>query len=467
MDFDITRSLRDAIGADGVRAGDGIEPKHFGDWAVTVPPESRPAVVVYPRSTEEVASVLRTCNEHRIPVVPQGGLTGLAGGAAPVPGCVALSLIRMRAVEEVDAAGTTMTVQAGVPLQVIQEAADAAGLLFPMDIGSRGSCQIGGNVSTNAGGVRVLRYGMTRDLVLGVEAVLADGTVLSSLNKMQKNNTGYDLKQLFIGSEGTLGVITRVVLKLFPKPVSVSTAFCALPDYDSVLEFLKRTRTGLGATLSVFEVMWPEFYALYCKNFERRPLPEGGSSINVLIEAMGSDHERDEAHFTATIEAAMEAGIITDAAIAQSGRQAAEIWELRDSVAEFSRTFGPHAGFDVSIPVARIGKFVRECGAVLERRQPGVRVLWFGHMADSNLHINIAIDQGGAPKQDIEAIVYGCVRDYGGSVSAEHGIGLLKRAYLGYSRTPAELAVMRRLKAALDPNGILNPTKIFAMDLRT
>jgi FAD/FMN-containing dehydrogenase len=460
--FDIADALRDAIGADGVRLGDAIEPKHFGDWAIQVAPDTPPLAVTFPRSTEEVAAILRVCNAHGIPVVPQGGLTGLAGGATPVPGCVLLSLARMRAVEELDVSASTITVQSGVPLQVIQEAADKVGLMFPLDIGSRGSCMIGGNVSTNAGGVRVVRFGVTRDLVLGVEAVLADGTVLTSLNKMLKNNTGYDLKHLFIGSEGTLGVITRVVLRLFPKPASVATAFCALPDYDAVLEFLRRARTELGGGLSVFEVMWPEFYALYCKNFERRPLPEGGSGINVLIEAMGSDPERDEAQFSAVIERAMEAGVVTDATIAQSGRQAAEIWELRDSVAEFSRTFGPHVGYDVSIPVGQIARFVKDCGAVLERRHQGIRVLWFGHMADSNLHINIGQDDGQPTKKTLDEIVYGCVRDYGGSVSAEHGIGLLKRAYLPYSRTPAELEVMGRIKTALDPNGILNPTKIFA-----
>lgn len=453
--------LRARIGADNVREGAEIEPRHFGDWVVSVPEHERPSVVVYPRTTDDVAAVLRCCTEHRIPVVAQGGLTGLVGGAAPVAGCVAISMLRMRAIEEVDPASSTMTVQAGVPLQVIQEAADAAGLLFPLDIGSRGSCAIGGNVSTNAGGVRVLRYGMTRELVLGMEVVLPDGTVLTSLNKMQKNNTGYDLKHLFIGAEGTLGVVTRLVLRLFPKPTTVCTAFCALPDYDAVLAFLGRAREELGGTLSAFEVMWPEFYKIATSAFGRRGPIEAGDTLFVLIEAMGTDAERDDAQFASLIEHALEDGIVVDAAIAQNGRQVREIWDIRDSVAEFSRTFHPHVGFDVSIPVGRIGQFVRDCDAALHVRQPDVRTLWLGHMADSNLHICVKQEEGGPAKAEIDDIVYAVVRDYGGSVSAEHGIGLLKKRFLPYSRTPAELDVMRRIKSALDPAGIMNPGKIF------
>jgi FAD/FMN-containing dehydrogenase len=459
----IVDALRDAIGAGSVQAGADIEPKHLGDWVITVDPADGPAAVAFPRTTEDVAAVLRACDAHRVPVVPQGGLTGLVGAAVPVPGCVALSLSRMRAVEDIDVAASTITVQAGVPLQVIQEAADAAGLLYPMDIGSRGSCVIGGNVSTNAGGVRVLRYGMTRDLVLGLEAVLADGTVLSSLNKMQKNNTGYDLKQLFIGSEGTLGVVTRVVLRLFPKPSTVSTAFCVLPDYDSVVAFLTRARAGLGGTLSAFEVLWPAFYRIATEQFGRSgPLP-AGDGIYVLMEAMGTDRTGDEAQFSTVIEAALEDGLMHDAVIAQSGRQVQEIWDIRDSVAEFHRTFWPHVGFDISVPTGQIGRFVADCSAALERRHQGIRALWFGHIADSNLHICVKQDTDGPTKQEIDAIVYAAVRDYGGSISAEHGIGLLKKKYLPYSRSSAELDVMRRIKSVLDPNGILNPGKIFEL----
>lgn len=354
-----------------------------------------------------------------------------------------------------------MTVQAGVTMQAIQVAADAAGLLFPLDIGSRGSCVIGGNVSTNAGGVRVLRYGMTRDLVRGLEVVLADGTVLSMLNKMQKNNAGYDLKHLFIGAEGTLGVVTRVVLRLFPKPASVCTAFLELPDFAACLDLLGRARSELGGTLSAFEVLWPEFYG-YAQAGIGKPGPLPNTrAMNVLIEAMGTDQAADDIRFTALIERALEAGVVVDAVIAQSGRQTQEIWDVRDSVVEFARTFGPAAGFDVSVPIGRMQEFVDVSRARLDAIDAGVPAMWFGHIADSNMHLNISLRDGGPGKEAIDAVVYGVVRDFGGSVSAEHGIGLLKKAYLGYSRTPEEIAVMRGLKGLFDPKGILNAGKVY------
>ena len=459
--FDFADALRDAIGAAHIRTGDAIEPKQLGDWVVQCLPGEGPLAVAYPGSTEDVARLLRLCHAHAIPVVPQGGLTGLVGGGTPVAGCVALSLSRMRAIEEVDAAAGTMTVQAGVPLQLVQDAADAAGLLFPLDIGSRGSCLIGGNVSTNAGGNRVLRYGMTRELVLGIEVVLADGRVMTSLNKMLKNNAGYDLKHLFIGSEGTLGVITRLVLRLFPKPESVCTAFCALPDYPAVLELLRRARARLGGALSAFEVIWPEFYILATTEHGCRPPVPANSSVYVLMDSLGANQQQDSDGFTALIESALEDGILDDAALAQNTRESREMWSLRDSVAEFQRSFDPHVGFDVSVPIGAMQDFITDCKSHLAARDPETRALWFGHVADSNLHICVKQDPGGPSKKEIDRIVYDRVRAFGGSISAEHGIGLLKKPYLGYSRTPVELDVMRRVKAALDPAGILNPGKVF------
>lgn len=461
VDPSLQEALSAAIGADGVHAGADMQEKHFGDWVVKPPAEVRPVAVVFPRTTEEVSAILKLCHARGVPVVPQGGLTGLAGGGAPVAGCVAMSLSRMRAVEEVDAAAGTMTVQAGVPLQVVQEAADAAGFLFPLDIGSRGSCLIGGNVSTNAGGNRVLRYGMTRELVLGIEAVLADGTVITSLNKMLKNNAGYDLKHLFIGSEGTLGVVTRLVLRLFPRPASVCTAFVALPGYDAVLDLLARARKELGGTLAAFEVLWPEFYRLATTEHGCRPPVGSDHGIYVLMESMGTDQQRDTAAFQRLIEDALEAGSVEDAAMAQSGRESRDMWAIRDSVDQFSRTFDPHVGFDVSIPIGRMQEFVEDARAHLLVADPGVRVLWFGHIADSNLHVCVKQTPGSLSKKEVDAIVYARVRAFSGSVSAEHGIGSLKKPYLGYSRTEAEIEVMRKIKAALDPAGILNPGKVF------
>lgn len=453
-------ALRQALGADSVASGAGMEPKHFGDHVVSLSDAERPLAVVLPRGTEEVSAVLRLCHAHGVAVVPQGGLTGLAGGATPVAGCVALSLSRMRAIEEVDPAAATMTVQAGVPLQLVQEAADAAGMLFALDIGSRGSCLIGGNISTNAGGNRVLRYGMAREHVLGIEVVLADGTVMTSLNKMQKNNAGYDLKQLFIGSEGTLGVVTRLVLRLFPKPESVCTAVVALPDYTAVLTLLKRARAALGGTLAAFEVIWPEFYELVTTAHGcRAPVPRG-HGLYVLMESLGTQQERDAEQFQGLIEALLEEGVVEDAAIAQSLRESREMWELRDSVIQFRQSFHPNVGFDVSVPVARMQDFVTDCRAHLLAADPGVKALWFGHVADSNIHINVKPTAGALSKSEVFDIVYARVRAFGGSVSAEHGIGTLKKPYLGYSRSPVELEVMRRVKAALDPAGILNPGKV-------
>ncbi len=457
----LLEDLRAALGPDAILSGPDIAPRYLADWSVSAA-ENPPLAIALPRTTAEVAAILKLCTAHKTPVAPQGGLTGLAGGATPIAGGIALSLERMRAIEDIDPAAATLTVQAGAPLQSVQDAADAAGLLFPLDIGSRGSCAIGGNVSTNAGGNRVLRYGMTRDLVLGMEVVLADGTVLTSLNKMQKNNTGYDLKHLFIGAEGTLGVVTRLVLRLFPKPASACTALVACPSYAAVLDLLRRARAELGGALSAFEVMWPEFYTLATTEHAIRPPLPSGHALYVLMDSLGSDQARDTETFSAMIERALEDGIVEDAVIAQSHREGTEIWGLRDSVVQFQRTMNPQAGFDISLPIGRMQEFIDTCKSALLAANPALRAVWFGHIADSNLHICVKLEPGGPSKSAIDHIVYTQVRDYGGSISAEHGIGLLKRPYLSYTRTPEEIAVMRRIKAALDPDGILNPGKVFS-----
>jgi FAD/FMN-containing dehydrogenase len=461
MRTDVLTELRAQLGAAVVHGTDDFPDRHRGDVALASVADAKPIAVAYPRTTEEVSAILRICNDHAQPVVAQGGLTGLAGGATPHGDWVVISTERMREIEEVDTAAATMTVQAGVPLQRVQEAADEADLIFPLDLGARGSCAIGGNASTNAGGNRVLRYGMTRELILGVEAVLPDGTVISSLNKMLKNNTGYDLKHLFIGSEGTLGVITRLVLRLYPKPRSVATALCALESYEAVLALLRAAKASLGGTLSAFEVMWPDYYRVCTEGLGKRPPLPIGSAFYVLAEALGSDQAADQARFESFVSEMLDHGVIVDGVIAQSERESRALWEIRDASGELRRTIGPTIGFDVSLPIGEIDDFVQACAGRLKARWPEVKAVFFGHVGDSNIHVNVHVDESPQPREDVGKIVYEAVREWRGSISAEHGIGVLKKDYLAYSRSDAEIALMRRIKAALDPAGILNPGKIF------
>lgn len=317
----VVDALVRAVGKAQVSSGPAIEPRHLGDWMVSMT-SGAPLAVVKPRTTADVSAVMRVCFDSGTPVVPQGGLTGLAGGATPVAGAVVLSLERMSGVEDIDPAAATLTALAGTPLQAVQEAAAAAGFLFPLDLGARGSAQIGGNVATNAGGNRVIRYGMTRDLVLGLEAVLADGTVLTSLNKLIKNNAGIDTRQLFVGSEGILGIVTRVVLRLYPQPRTQCVALCALAGYDQVVAFLRHARESLGGTLSAFEMMWPDFYALVTQPGSGipEPLPPGAGAY-VLVEALGAHPSTDAAAFEHMLTTAFEGGVITDSVVAQSAAE--------------------------------------------------------------------------------------------------------------------------------------------------
>jgi len=335
-------------------------------------------------------------------------------------------------------------------------------LLYPLDLGGRGSCQTGGNLSTNAGGNRVLRFGMARDLVLGVEAVLADGTVIDGLRKMIKNNAGYDLRQLFIGTEGTLGIITAAVLKLFPKPRSQCTGLCAVNDYAAVVDLLLRARAGFGSQLTAFEVMWPDFYELATTALNRKPPLPHGSGIYVLIETMGTDPAADQKRFESVIGEALEAGVVHDAVIAQSQREATDLWTVRDSPGEWRQAgHWPQLSFDVSVPTGEIGELVAEVRAALDARWPDLFAIYFGHVADGNLHLSVRLSHDTSDVAAIEAVVYAAVARRRGSVSAEHGIGSLKKEFLHLSRSPQEIELMRTLKRAMDPNGILNPGKIF------
>jgi len=456
--------LNDLVGLLGpshVLTGAAIPERYCSDWFQVH--RAEPLAVVRPGTPTQVAQVLAICYQYKQPVTPQGGLTGLVAGASPASGDIALSLERLNGIEEIDTASATMTVLAGTPLQTVQEAAREAGLLLAVDLGARGSCQIGGNIATNAGGNRVIRYGMMREQVLGLEVALADGTLITSLNKMLKNNAGFDLKHLFIGSEGCLGVVTRTVLRLQPLPASCCTAWCALSDYSAVIAFLRHAQASLGGTLSAFEVMWPDFHELVTSRIQgiRSPLPVG-ESLQALLEVEGSDQQRDSNMFSAMLEHALEMGLLIDATIAQSLKEREGFWRLRDAVSEFPLMWSPYCGYDVSLPIGRIGEFVSELQAALCLHFPQCEHVHFGHIGDSNLHIGVHLDRswGSFPEDAIDDCVYTLLRSYGGSISAEHGIGLHKKAYLGHSRSQQEIALMRTIKQALDPNGLLNPGKV-------
>lgn len=453
------QALRQTLGAEAVLSGDAVPARYHTDWSGT--PPVAPLALVRPRSTEDVSAILRLCHQHRVPVVPQGGLTGLAGAAVPSADCVALSLERMPAIEAIDARSATMTVQAGATLQAVQEAAVDAGLAFGVDLGARGSCQIGGNVATNAGGNGVLQHGMMREQVLGLEVVLADGTVLPMLRPMLKNNTGYDLKQFFIGAEGTLGVITRVLLRLRPLPQAKATALVALPGFDQALAVLQRMQGRFGNSVAAFELMWDNFVQASVQWQQlQAPLAERHPLL-ALIDVDGKDEASLREAVEAALGDAMEAGEVVDAVIAQSQTQAKTLWKLREAPAELNTQMHPPVNFDVSLPQAEIGRFAAAIQAAFDARWPGHHTLFFGHVGDGNLHVSTDGATVGGACEAVEAELYRVVGAFHGSVSAEHGIGLHKKPFLALSRTPQELAAMRAIKAALDPLGLMNPGKVF------
>jgi len=459
----IIDDLRTMFDATTVLTGGDIDARYHTDMAgVAVAP---PLAVMRPRSTEDVSKFLKLCHQARLPVTTQGGMTGLVGATMPLPGEIVLSMERMTAIEEVDTGGGVVITQTGVPLQRLQERVGEDGFMFPLDLGARGSCTIGGNISTNAGGNRVIRYGMTRDLVLGLEAVLADGTVLRGVRKYIKNNTGIDLKQLFVGTEGTLGVVTRAALRIFPAPAEQQVALCALESFGRVRSLLDLARARLGGDLTAFEVMWNEYYRLTTKLVQgvAAPLPTS-HPFYVLLESSGSDAERIRDDLEEMLEHGLEQGIILDATIASSGAAAAAIWKIRDSSVELGRAIGPSGvGFDISLAIDRMEAFADTIQRELKTIDEDAYAIVFGHAGDGNLHVNARYPATADRSEDITKLVYGITGDFAGSISAEHGIGLLKRPYLKLSRTEEEIETMRTLKRALDPHHILNPGRIFTV----
>ncbi|MFM1989029.1 MAG: FAD/FMN-containing dehydrogenase [Pseudomonadota bacterium] len=428
--------------------------------------------VVQPTSTAEVATLVRWCAANRVPVVPQGGNTGLTGGSVPDDSgrAVVLSLARMNRIRRIDGLNNTITVEAGAVLQQVQQAARDAGRLFPLSLAAEGSCTIGGNLSTNAGGTAVLRYGNARELCLGVEVVTASGEVWDGLRGLRKDNTGYDLRDLFVGSEGTLGVITAATMKLFPLPAAQVTAFAAVASPHAALALLELAQSMLGPALTGFEMMSSFCLALVAKHFPdcTKPL-DGDSPCYVLLES--SDPESTEhatARFDALMERAIGDGLVSDAAIAQSIAQSRRFWALRENISEAQAAEGKNIKHDISVPISAIGEFVVATDALLARRFPGVRMVVFGHLGDGNLHYNVSppigMDEDAflAMQPAINETVHDAVAAARGSISAEHGIGVLRRDELLRYKSPVELGLMRAIKQALDPLGIMNPGKMLA-----
>jgi FAD/FMN-containing dehydrogenase len=427
--------------------------------------------VVRPATTEQVAAVVRACAAAGTPIVPQGGNTGLVVGGTPdASGTqVVMSLQRMHTVRAIDTANLTLTVEAGCVLQSVQEAAREAGFLFPLSLAAEGSCTIGGNLATNAGGTQVLRYGNARDLCLGLEVVTAQGEIWNGLSGLRKDNTGYDLRDLFIGSEGTLGIITAATLKLYPQPAATLTAWAAVPSMEAAVRLLEIARTRLGAGLTGFEVMGQFALSLVVKHFTTLRVPFADASpYGVLLEnAVQGDEQTAREGFESLLEIALEEGCATDAVIAENIAQARELWHVRESIPLAQAEEGLNIKHDISIPISRIPDYCAQTDARLAREIPGVRLVNFGHLGDGNLHYNVQAPEGGDARaflrdeeDRVNTLVYEQVRAFDGSISAEHGVGGLKVDTLPEYKSPVALGLMRAVKQALDPGNLLNPGRV-------
>ena len=427
----------------------------------------RTAMMLKPADTAEVAAILKLANETRTAIVPQGGNTGLVGGQIPFDGEIILSLTRLDKIREVDIESNTMTLEAGVVLQKAQDAAHAAGRLFPLSLGSEGSCTIGGNLSSNAGGTGALAYGIARELMVGVEVVLADGRVMNLLRKLKKDNTGYDLRHIFVGAEGTLGVITAAVVKLFPQPRAIETAFIGLPSPEAAVKLLNLAQSRIGGTVTGFELMIRDIISFALKHGHnvRDPL----STVHpwyVLMEVSSQQESGLRDNFEAFLAEAIEQGLVSDATIAASLDQTKAFWHMRHTLTEVQKPEGGSIKHDVSVPVAAVPQFLAEASAAVVQLIPGSRPVPFGHVGDGNMHFNVSQPVGAdkdaflARWKDVNAVVDKIVLKLGGSFSAEHGIGKLKRETLAKVKDPVALDLMRELKKTFDPNGILNPGKV-------
>ncbi|MCV2360875.1 FAD-binding oxidoreductase [Paucibacter sp. TC2R-5] len=461
------QALRGVLGEAGLLC-EGDLSNYEQDWRRRY--EGRALAVARPADTAQVAAVVKLCAAYGVGLVPQGGNTGLVGGSTPDASGeqLLLSLCRMKQVRAIDAANLTMTVDAGCVLQVVQDAAAEQGLLFPLSLASEGSCTIGGNLASNAGGTQVLRYGNARDLCLGLEVVTADGDIWNGLSGLRKDNTGYDLRHLFVGSEGTLGVITAATLKLYPRPKAQTTALAACDSLDAAVQLLVLAQSRAGASLSGFEVMNAVSLGLVKKHFPQLQQSLALSPWTVLLELSDTESEAHaSAMFESLLEAALQAGVISDAAVAASQAQSQAMWHLRESIPLAQAQEGLNVKHDIALPVSAIPSFVSGTDTTLKAVFAGVRLVNFGHLGDGNLHYNVQAPEG-VPAKDflsqhevaIKQIVYDAVAAHGGSFSAEHGIGQLKRAELAARKDPVALHMMHAIKKALDPKGLMNPGRM-------
>ncbi|WP_166434226.1 FAD-binding oxidoreductase [Vibrio viridaestus] len=447
--------LKTVLQAEQIKQSDAVDISFHKDWS-SAPPVA-PAAVVYPESTQQVAEIVKICVKHRQPMVAQGGRTGLAGAATPVPDAICISFEKMNAINDLDPMSNTISVETGITLQQVQEAALEVKRAFPVDFGARGSAQIGGVLATNAGGNNVIRYGMTRDNVLGLEVVTANGEIIDLSNRMIKNNTGYDLKQLFIGSEGTLGFITKATLKLTSVPGEPRTALCALESYENGVALLRQLQEKLGQSIHAFEMMWPDFYQMSCSWFcaDNPPLSIG-YPLYVLVECRDCEEEK----FNEALGNAFEDELVVDAVIASSLREREKIWEIREATTEFPTKLAP-INFDISLPIKQINTFVQTCKSRIDEKWPGALTINFGHIGDSNLHLTIdKRSADGIDELAADQLVYACVEEFNGSISAEHGIGTLKRDFLHHTVAQPALHLMSTIKQTLDPYNLLNPGKL-------
>lgn len=460
MNESLVNELQRAIGPSKVLLGPAISTRYEHIWTMDIPLMAM--AVLLPTTTQEVAAIMKICHAHNQSVVVHGGLTNLVGSTKTKEEEVVISMEKLTTIEEIDSSSRTMTVQAGVILEHIHQAAKEHDLLFPLNFGAKGSAQIGGAISTNAGGLRVFRYGMTRNLVLGLEAVLANGTIISSLKKIIKDNSAYDLKQLFIGSEGTLGIITKAVLKLVEAPKSRNSAWLGVSSYEKVVQLLKFLDKRFAGAMSAFELVWQHSFKTLTTppSTVKPPLPYD-FPFYVLVETLGSDPVKDQETFQQILAAAMEQELIQDAAIAFTESDQEWFWKIREDVYLLMQDCRIDQQFDVSLPIPKIGDYVTQTAAKLQTI-PGVHVVHtLGHVADGNIHF--AVGKTNNTKKltrQINEVVYKPLKVLGGSVSAEHGIGLDKKEYLSLSRNAEELALMRLLKNSMDPKGILNRGKV-------